>query len=176
MTAEWQGRFNQAYRDICLPIPAPRLDKESKVPGVDGQKMSKSYGNTIEIFAESRRPSEGRNERGDRQQNGRQTESNSETCNVFAALFSLFANDVEKAELAERYRAGGMGYGDAKKQLLAKMDAYFAPARAKRTQLLADPGYVEDVLQQGAKRARAEAQATMELVRTAVGMKKRPVA
>jgi tryptophanyl-tRNA synthetase len=171
MTADIAGRFNRAYGDI-FPIPTVRLDKESKVPGIDGQKMSKSYGNTIEIFAEGK----------PLQKTVMSVVTDSKTvadpkdpatCNVFA-LYTLFANEEEKAAMADRYRAGGMGYGDAKKALLAKMEAYFAPAREKRKQLMADMSYVEDVLRAGAKRARAEAQATMELVREAVGMKKRP--
>jgi tryptophanyl-tRNA synthetase len=173
MTADMAGRFNRAYGEV-FPIPAARLDKESKVPGTDGQKMSKSYGNTIEIFAEGKALQ--------KTVMSVVTDSKTvadpkdpETCTVFA-LYSLFASDAEKAQMAARYRAGGMGYGDAKKQLLGKMDAYFAPARAKRVQLSADPDYVEEVLRTGARRARAEAQATMELVRAAVGMKKRPVA
>jgi tryptophanyl-tRNA synthetase len=172
MTADIAGRFNRAYGDI-FPIPAARLDKESKVPGIDGQKMSKSYGNTIEIFTEGKAL----------QKTVMSVVTDSKTvadpkdpttCNVFA-LYSLFASEDEKAEMAARYRAGGMGYGDAKKQLLAKMEAYFALAQEKRKELMADMSYVEDVLRAGAKRARAEAQATMELVREAVGMKKRPV-
>ena len=95
---------------------------------------------------------------------------NPDTDNVFA-IYSLFATDEEKAELAARYRAGGIGYGDAKKLLLGKIDTYFGPAREKRRALAARPDDVEDVLRQGAKKARAEAQQTMALVRQAVGMK-----
>ena len=77
-------------------------------------------------------------------------------CNVFA-LYSLFATDEEKAALAARYRAGGMGYGEAKKMLLEKINAYFGPAREKRKELAAHPEQVEEVLKRGAERARAEA-------------------
>jgi tryptophanyl-tRNA synthetase len=172
MTADMAGRFNRAYSDV-FPIPTARLDRESKVPGTDGQKMSKSYGNTIDLFAEGKALQ--------KVVMSIVTDSKTvadakdpDTCTVFA-LYSMFATDVEKAELAARYRAGGMGYGDAKKQLLGKMEGYFAPARERRKQLQADPNYVDGVLAQGAKLARAEAQATMELVRRAVGMSKRPV-
>src|SRR5262249_14465982 len=152
-----------------FPIPNYRLDKESKVPGIDGQKMSKSYGNTIEIFAEGK-PLR-------KVVMSIVTDSSTvadpkdpEKCNVFA-LYSLFANDEEKAALAARYRTGGMGYGEAKNALLEKIDAYFGPAREKRKQLARDPEYLAEVLRQGAKRARAEARQTMHLVREAVGMK-----
>jgi tryptophanyl-tRNA synthetase len=94
------------------------------------------------------------------------------TSTVFA-LYSLFATEAEKAALAERYRAGGMGYGEAKALVLEKIDTFFGPARKRRKQLAADAGYVEDVLRQGAQRARAEAQQTMALVREAVGLRPR---
>jgi tryptophanyl-tRNA synthetase len=173
MTADIAGKFNRAYREV-FPIPTYRLDKESKIPGIDGQKMSKSYGNTVEIFAEGnalKKPimsivTDSKTV---------EDPKDPATCTVFA-LYSLFATDEEKAALAERYRAGGMGYGEAKKMLLAKTDAYFAPARERRKQLAKDPAYVEDVLREGAKRARAEARATMAMVREAVGMKPAPVA
>jgi tryptophanyl-tRNA synthetase len=172
MTADIAGKFNRKYGDI-FPIPTYRLDKESKVPGTDGQKMSKSYGNTIEIFAEGASLK--------RAVMGIKTDStplgqplNPEGCNVFA-LYSLFASDAEKAALAEQYRSGAVGYGGAKKLLLDKINAYFAPAREKRKQLAADPEHVEGVMRQGAQHARSEAQQTMALVREAVGMKPRSV-
>jgi tryptophanyl-tRNA synthetase len=172
MTADIAGKFNRTYQ-VIFPIPAPLLNKDSKVPGTDGQKMSKSYGNTIEIFAEGK-PLE-------KSVMGIKTDStplgqplDPERCNVFA-LYSLFASDEEKAALAADYRAGRVGYGQAKKLLRAKIDAFFGPARDRRRQLLQDLDYVEDVLRDGARRARPEAQATMALVREAVGMKPRPV-
>ena len=141
MTRDIAERFNRAFGNI-FPIPNHRLDKESKVPGVDGQKMSKSYGNTIDIFAEGNAlkktimaivtdstPPE--------------APKDPDNSNVFA-LYSLFATDDEKTALAARYRAGGMGYGEAKKLLLEKIDAYFGPARAKRKELAAHPQQVEE--------------------------------
>jgi tryptophanyl-tRNA synthetase len=166
MTADIAGRFNRAYGEI-FPVPTYRLDKESKVPGIDGQKMSKSYGNVIEIFAEGKPLA--------KSVKGIVTDSRTveepkvpEICTVFT-LYSMFATEEEKQALATRYRAGGMGYGAAKDLLLEKIDAYFAPARAKRKELAANPEYVEEVLRMGAQRARAEAQKTMALVREAVG-------
>jgi tryptophanyl-tRNA synthetase len=172
MTQDMAGKFNRCFGEI-FPIPNYRLDKESKVIGTDGQKMSKSYGNTIEIFAEGK-PLK-------KTVMGIVTDSSTVAdpkdpagCTVFA-LYSLFATEAEKAALAARYRAGGMGYGEAKQALLEKIDGYFGPFRERRKQLAADPGYGEDVLRQGAKRARAEAQETMALVREAVGMLPRSV-
>jgi tryptophanyl-tRNA synthetase len=172
MTADIAGRFNRTYRDV-FPIPTYRLDKESKVPGTDGQKMSKSYGNTIEIFAE------GKALRKTvmsivTDSSKVQDPKDPERCTVFA-LYSLFTSPEEKAALAARYRAGGMGYGEAKQLLYDKIESYFAPARDRRRQLASNPAYVEQVLQKGARRARAEAQQTLALVREAVGIKPRPV-
>jgi tryptophanyl-tRNA synthetase len=172
MTADMAGKFNRAFGEV-FPEPAARLTKESKVPGTDGQKMSKSYGNTIEIFAEGNALK--------KTVMGIKTDSTPmgqplvpETCNVFA-LYSLFATEEEKAALAGQYRSGAVGYGGAKKLLLEKINAYFAPAREKRKQLAAHPEQVEEILRKGAERARAEARQTMALVRQAVGMKAAPV-
>jgi tryptophanyl-tRNA synthetase len=168
MTQDMAGRFNRAYGEI-FPIPNYRLDNVPKVPGIDGQKMSKSYGNTIEIFAEGKALK--------KPVMSIVTDSKTvaepkdpEHCNVFA-LYSLFATDEEKAALAARYRAGGMGYGEAKGQLLEKIDTLFAPARERRRQLSQDPAFVNEVLRKGAEQARAEAQQTMALVREAVGLR-----
>jgi tryptophanyl-tRNA synthetase len=172
MTQDIAGKFNRAYGEV-FPIPGYRLDKESKVLGTDGQKMSKSYGNTIDIFGEGAELK--------KRVMGIVTDStpleapkDPEQCNVFA-LYSLFATPQEKESLAARYRAGGMGYGEAKKMLLAKISEYFAPARQRRKELAANPDRVEAVLRQGAQKARAEARQTMALVREAVGMKSQTV-
>ena len=168
MTQDIAGKFNRAFGDV-FPVPNWRLDKESKVLGTDGQKMSKSYGNTIDLFAEGKAL--------EKTVMGIKTDStpmgqplNPDTCNVFA-LYGLFATDDEKAALAADYRAGKIGYGGAKKLLKTKIDAYFAPFRAKRKQLAEHPDTVEDVLREGARKARAEAQHTMDLVRAATGLR-----
>ena len=167
MTQDMAGKFNRAFGEI-FPVPTYRLTKESKVVGTDGQKMSKSYGNTIEIFAEGK-PLE-------KTVMGIKTDStplgqvlDPDRDNVFA-LYSLFATDAEREALAADYRAGKVGYGQAKKLLRAKIDEHFAAARERRKQLAQDPAYVEDVLREGAKRARAEAEKTMEKVRAATGL------
>lgn len=170
MTCDMAVKFNRAYEEI-FPEPQPLVPREdwmAKVPGVDGQKMSKSYGNTIDIFAEGK-PLE-------KVVMSIKTDStplgqplNPDTCSVFA-LYSLFAAPEEKAALAADYRAGKIGYGHAKKLLKAKIDAYFAPFRDKRKQLAQDPSIVEDILREGARKARAEAQITMDMVRKATGL------
>jgi tryptophanyl-tRNA synthetase len=172
ITRDIAGYFNRTYGEI-FPLPEPRLDRGSKVPGIDGEKMSKSYGNTIDIFAEGNPlkkvvmsiktdsiPVEG--------------PKDPDNSTVFT-LYSLFATEEEQAALAARYRAGGMGYGDAKKMLLEKINGFFGPLRERRKQLAANPTSVEEVLRRGAQRARAEARQTMSLVRQAVGMRPQPV-
>jgi tryptophanyl-tRNA synthetase len=182
MTRDMAGYFNQAYGEV-FPEPRELLGAAAQVPGTDGRKMSKSYGNTIDIFAEGKALKAA--------VMGIKTDStpieepkNPDTCNAFG-IYKLFASPEEQAKLADLYRnpmqdaesRGGrpFGYGDAKTELLRKIDAYFGPARERRTQLARDPGYVEEVLQAGARRAREEAQATLRLVRQAVGMRERPV-
>jgi tryptophanyl-tRNA synthetase len=177
MTRDMAGYFNQAYGEI-FPMPQEQLGVAAVVPGTDGQKMSKSYGNTIDIFAEGK-PLE-------KAVMGVVTDStlvdqpkNPETCNVFA-LYKLFATENELNLLAELYKnplldqdarqGKPFGYGHAKKMLLAKVNSHFEAARERRKQLERDPGAVEEVLQAGAKRARAIAQTTINLVRRAVGL------
>jgi len=173
MTRDIAGAFNHAFGEV-FPLPEAVFNEAAVVPGTDGQKMSKSYGNTIDIFAEGK-PLE-------RAVMGIVTDKtpleaplNPETCNVFS-LYKLFAAREEVEALAVKYRAGGFGYGAAKKELLAKIDAYFAKARERRKLLERDPGQVEEVLTAGAVRARTTAQITMRLVRAAVGIGPRPVA
>src|SRR6476659_4575105 len=119
MTQDMAGKFNRAFGEV-FPIPNYRLDKESKVPGVDGQKMSKSYGNTIEIFAEGN-PLKKTVMAIVTDLATVEAPKDPDKSNLYA-LYSLFATDEEKAALAERYRAGGLGYGDAKKMLLEKIN------------------------------------------------------
>ena len=182
MTRDIAGSFNHAFGEV-FPLPDAVFNEAAVVPGTDGRKMSKSYGNTIEIFAEGKALKTA--------VMGIVTDStpveepkNPETCNAFA-LYKLFANSAEQADMAEFYRTptkgaelrGGrpFGYGDAKTLLLAKIDAYFSEARERRKQLVRDPGFVEEVLTTGAKRARAVAQVTLQIVRQAVGIHARPV-
>ncbi len=166
ITRDIAEKFNRIYKEV-FPLPGHRLEAGAKVPGVDGQKMSKSYGNTIEIFAEGKALK--------KSVMGIVTDSkpveeakDPENDTVFT-LYKLFANSDEQGVLADCYKAGGMGYGEAKSLLLGKIDSFFGPFRDKRKQLASDPDYVEDVLREGARKARAEAQQTMELVRSAVG-------
>ncbi len=172
MTRDIAGAFNHAYGEV-FPLPEAAFNEAAVVPGTDGQKMSKSYGNTIDIFAEGKAL--------ERTVMGIVTDKtpleaplDPTTCNVFA-LFKLFSSAEEQEALAAKYRAGGFGYGAAKKELLAKIEAYFAPARERRKLLERNPGVVEEALTRGAARARAAAQVTLRLVRRAVGMHATPL-
>ncbi len=167
MTRDIAGYFNQRYGEVFV-LPEVQLNSAPLVPGTDGEKMSKSYGNHIPLFESGKRltklvmsivtdstPVE--------------DPKDPDNCTVFE-LYSLFASVAERDALAARYRAGGMGYGDAKKQLLGKIEEHFAPFIARREELLADPGYVDDVLREGAVRARAVARDVTNRARRACGI------
>lgn len=183
MTRDMAGYFNNAFAREVFPLPQERHDVAALVPGTDGKKMSKSYGNTIEIFAEGNALKKA--------VMGIVTDStpveapkDPAKCNV-VALYSLFATPAEVDRMASLYRnpledaqarqGRPFGYGDSKKMLLEKINGYFGPFRERRKQLAARPDYVEGVLRDGAQKARAEARETMRLVREAVGMKAAPV-
>jgi len=163
------GKVNHVYGDELLKLPEEHIVKSvAVVPGVDGRKMSKSYGNTIGIFDEAKTL----------KKNVMSIETDStplddpkdpETCNVFA-LIKLFADENRTKEIADKYRAGGYGYGHAKKELLGLIEDYFAEARAKRKELQKDMDYVRDVLKEGGKKARKRAETVMQPMREAAGI------
>ena len=139
------------------------------VPGIDGQKMSKSYGNNIDIF-------------GDEKEMRKRvmsivTDSTSmeapkdPASSTIFKLYSLVASKEEIADMRERFLKGGTGYGDFKKQLFEKVWEYFAPMRKRREEILNDKAYIDDVLARGAKRANEIADQVMQRVREAVGLR-----
>jgi tryptophanyl-tRNA synthetase len=168
VTRDLAIKFNNTFGET-FTVPEPSISEDvAVVPGLDGQKMSKSYGNTIEIFGDLKQAK--------KRIMGIVTDSKAledpkdpETCNVFR-LYKLFATPEQQADLAARYRAGGMGYGTAKKELAELFEAHFAPMREKRAELAANPKYVEDVLQAGAAKARLLAAETVQKARKAVGL------
>jgi tryptophanyl-tRNA synthetase len=173
MARDMADAFHAAFRCEVFRRPAARLAEHADVvPGTDGQKMSKSYGNTIDLFAEGKAlktavmsiKTDSR---------GVEEPKDPESCDVYR-LYRLVAEPAPAAAMAQRLAAGGYGYGDAKKELLAAIEARFGPLREKRRQLAADPAQVEAVLAQGARRARAVASVTLERAREAVGMRARP--
>jgi tryptophanyl-tRNA synthetase len=164
-------RFNRTFCSESEPlfsIPEPYiLEDVAVVPGTDGRKMSKSYGNTIGIFDEGEELRE--------KVMSIVTDStplkepkDPESCNVFA-LIKLFADEETQWEIAEMYRVGGFGYGDAKRELLNLIEDHFAEARARRKKLGQRTDYVHDVLREGAKVARQQMTPVMEAVRSLVG-------
>jgi tryptophanyl-tRNA synthetase len=168
MTRDIAQKFNDRFGAVFrLPEPVIR-EAVAAVPGLDGQKMSKSYGNTLELFGdpkvlqkkvmslktdstpvEAPKPVEG---------------------SILADLYRLVA--PEKFEtFAQSLQAGGRGYGDYKKDLVAELENFLAPMRARQAEWAKEPGAVEEVLAQGAVRARALAEPTIQKAREAVGLK-----
>jgi tryptophanyl-tRNA synthetase len=152
-----------------LRLPEARVHKSTAVvPGTDGLKMSKSYGNVIEVFADDAVVK--------KQIMTVKTDSTpleapkDPAATPVFALMSLFASDAERAEIERSFREGGKGYGHYKVRLLELFHEAFDPARERRTKLEADPAYVESVLRAGAERARALAAPIMSAVREAVGV------
>jgi tryptophanyl-tRNA synthetase len=168
MTREFARAFNHIYGAPVFTLPTHRLSVGATVPGIDGQKMSKSYGNTIPLFLTGK-PLWKLVSNIKTDSTPVEAPKNPDTCNVFA-IYALFANATEKAEMAERYARGGMGYGDVKKALYEKIEEHFADARARRDRLVKDPSFVDDVLRQGAVKARAVARAVTDRARAACGV------
>ncbi len=161
-------KFNAAFGEV-FAIPEPRIREDvAVVPGVDGQKMSKSYNNHIELFGDEKE-TRARIMRIVTDSTPLEDPKDPDTCNVFA-LYRLFATPGEREELAGRYRAGGFGYGTAKKALFERMWETLAPFRARRAALMRDPGFVEGVLEAGGAKARAEADLTLRKARRAMGL------
>lgn len=168
ITRDVAQKYNRAFGSDVFRIPEYRLGVAPYVVGTDGQKMSKSYGNTIPIAVEGKAL--------ERIVMSIKTDAKGvadpkdpDTCNIFK-LYSLMANDAEKQALGDRYRAGGMGYGDAKKLLVAKINETFDPIRARYKALLARPADVDDILRAGGVKARANAAAVLARARKACGI------
>jgi len=161
-------RFNNRYGKIfTIPEPSIRPDV-AVVPGIDGQKMSKSYNNHIEIFGDEKE-TRSRVMRIVTDSTPLDKPKNPEKCSVFA-LYRLIASPGETEEMARKYREGGYGYGEAKKALFEKLVAYFEPFRKKRRELENNLDYVRDVLKRGAEKACAEAERTLAAARRAAGL------
>jgi tryptophanyl-tRNA synthetase len=169
MTRDIAIKYNQTYGETFVVPEAVIRGDVAVVPGLDGQKMSKSYGNTLEIFGDekvlrkkvmsivmdSRTPAE--------------PKPDAEK-NLCIQLLKLLAPAAVAADLEDRLRAGGLGYGDLKKTLFEHYWNYFAATRARRAELLANPGYVDNVLRDGAERARAVAGPVIARARRAAGL------
>lgn len=161
-------KFNEAYGDT-LKLPEPSIREEAAVvPGVNGEKMSKSYGNTIGMFEEEK-PLR-------KKIMGLKTDTTpieapkpTENSNILA-LYKLVASGADYDQMVAEFQSGGVGYGDFKKRLFEAIWTYFAPMRARRAEILADSDYVDRVLKEGAEKANALATPVMQRVRKAVGL------
>ena len=175
MTRDLAVKMNETYGqsepdEWIFKLPEARIRPATEtVPGIDGQKMSKSYGNNIDIF-------------GDEKEMRKHvmsivTDSTSvgapkdPASSTIFKLYSLVASKEEVADMRERFLKGGTGYGDFKKQLFEKVWEYFAPMRKCREEILNDKAYIDDVLARGAKRANEIADQVMQRVREAVGLR-----
>jgi tryptophanyl-tRNA synthetase len=163
------GSFNSEFGETFVLPKAKILDASARVPGVDGQKMSKSYGNTLAVFedpkvlrkqimrivTDSRSPEQPKPPEGD---------------HLFE-LYSLFASDEQCEALAATYRRGGFGYGDVKKSLADLAADFFAPARERRQELAASPERVREILAAGAATARKKAAEVLLRAQAACGLR-----
>lgn len=161
--------FNSTFGET-FKLPEPFIKEDvAVVPGTDGQKMSKSYGNTVDLF--------GTDAELKKQVMSIVTDStpieapkDPSKCHVFQ-IYKLFGNKAEVEELSAKYKSGGLGYGDAKKILLNKLLEYFAAARAKYSEILPKKDYVYGVLEEGAKKAKIVASTTLETAKKKIGYK-----
>lgn len=165
------GSFNHRYGEVFVLPKAKVLDSSARVPGIDGEKMSKSYNNTLEIFddvkaqrkkimritTDSRPMEEPKEPDGDH----------------LYQLYSMFAGDADREAMAALYRRGGFGYGDIKKALADEAERYFAEARARRAELEKDAKRIEEILADGAARARRKAGEVLLRAQEACGVKGR---
>ncbi|MEO8615110.1 MAG: tryptophan--tRNA ligase [Luteolibacter sp.] len=170
VTRDLAVKLNETYGEGTAVIPDPIIREDTAVvAGLDGRKMSKSYNNTLPIFGEEKplkklimkivsdstpvedpKPTEG---------------------STILSLYKLFASEPDYATMIADHESGGFGYGDFKKRLADAYWDYFAPMRARREEILADPGYVDEVLAAGALRAREESDRVLSRIRHAVGLR-----
>ena len=169
ITRDLAAAMNRAYGNILVVPEASILPELATIPGLDGRKMSKSYDNAIELFLEEkalRKKIMGIVTDSTPVESPKDPESS-----AIMALFRLFANETDVRQMEADFRAGGIGYGDFKKRLFGAIWEYFAPMRARRLELAADPSTVDRILENGATRAGIVADAVLGRVRSAVGLR-----
>ena len=168
MARDIATKFNNSYDDTLI-IPEPDIDEGTKlIPGIDGQKMSKSYNNTIPIFGKEK---EIRKKFMSIVTDMAGIDEPKNKSTPLFNLYCLFANKEEKKRITNKYDTPGLRYGDVKEELYEKMMDYFSPYRQKRTLLLSQPDDVIDILKMGAKKAKVIASEVLEKIKTAIGLK-----
>lgn len=169
VTRDLVGKINDCYGEGTLVMPKARIrEGGAKVPGLDGEKMSKSYNNTLPMFGAEKPlkklimkiPTDSTPV-----EDPKPTEES-----LILTLYKLFASDSDYAQMLTDHQAGGFGYGDFKKRLAESYWDYFAPMREKRAELEADPAQVDAILADGAAKAQEEADRVLTRVRKAVGL------
>jgi tryptophanyl-tRNA synthetase len=168
VTRDIAVKFNAAYGEL-FTLPEPEIaEAVAVVPGTDGNKMSKSYGNTVEIFGEEKAVR--KRIMGIVTDPTPVEEPKDPDKSIIYSIYKLFADEGKAQAMAERFKAGGYGYGEAKKELFEALWGYFEPFRRRRSELSDNLDYVDEVRRKGADRAREIASATLRMVREAVGV------
>jgi tryptophanyl-tRNA synthetase len=170
VTRDLAGKMNERFGEGTVVVPEPRIQEATAVvPGLDGQKMSKSYGNTLPLFGEEKalRKSIMRMPTDSTPVEEPKPKENS----ILLQLYKLFATPEEYAAMEASFDAGGTGYGHYKGQLFEAYWEHFRDARERRAALANDPGHVEAVLKAGAEKARETANRTLDRVRRACGLR-----
>ncbi|MDO5450115.1 MAG: tryptophan--tRNA ligase [Akkermansia sp.] len=170
VTRDLAGKMNDTFGEELFKLPEPIISEVTAVvPGLDGQKMSKSYGNTLPIFGEEKATRKLINKKVVTDATPLEDPKPVEG-SIILALYKLFATPEQYQAMVDAHLAGGVGYGQFKKDLFEAYWEYFRAARERREWLLANPAYVDDVLTTGAAKAREEAAKTLTRIRKAVGL------
>jgi tryptophanyl-tRNA synthetase len=169
VTRDLAASFNHRFGETFVLPKAKLLDTSARVPGTDGEKMSKSYDNTLAVFEEPK-PLRKQVMRIKTDSRPMEESKDPDTDHLYQ-LYSLFADDADREAMAATYRGGGFGYGEVKKKLAAAAEDFFADARERRRALEADPERVRQVLADGASRAREKASEVVARVQKACGIK-----
>lgn len=169
VTRDIAAKFNQTFGSDVFRLPEPMISESvAVIPGLDGQKMSKSYNNTIGLFDDPKEV-KAKIMRIATDSTPLEAPKNPDTCRVFA-LYRLFADEEELETMRQNYLRGGYGYGHAKKALFEIYQRKLGPFRERREHLAAHPEQVEEILREGARKARAAALETLAAARRAVGL------
>ncbi len=170
VTRDLAGKINDLFGDDIFKLPEPIISEVTAVvPGLDGQKMSKSYGNTLPIFGEEKPIRKLINKKIITDATPLEAPKPTEG-SILLQLYKLFATPEQYQVMVDAHHCGGVGYGQFKKDLFEAYWEYFRAPRERREWLLANPGYVDETLNNGAVRAREEAATTLTRVRKAVGL------